>query len=169
MKEREAPTPCQERASQNTSLEASSVHPVSGTKHSRVDGSGSTFKTHLNLGKSRVLAEPFFKGKERRRRRKRRNHTWKISSEERALFRSCRGNQVGSPGLASVSPHSSGPRPSSRFHPHADLSCSLALLPRKTPKSLINYKHAIWSVCRRQISVLAAFLILLVSLIDLAV
>lgn len=164
-KEREAPTPHQGRASRNTGLEASSVPPVSGTKHSRVDGPGSTFKTHLNLGKPRVLAEPFFKGKKKRR-GGRRNHTWRISSEERALFRSCRGNQVGSPGLASVSPHSSGPRPSSWFHPHAHLSCSPALLPSKTPESLINYKHAFWSVCRRQISVLAALFILLVSLID---
>lgn len=69
-KEREAPTPHQGRASRNTGLEASSVPPVSGTKHSRVDGPGSTFKTHLNLGKPRVLAELFFKGKKKKRKKK---------------------------------------------------------------------------------------------------
>lgn len=73
------------------------------------------------------------------------------------------------PGAGICLPTQRRSRPSSWFHPHTDLSCSLALLSSKTPESLINYKHAFWSVCRRQSSVLAGFFIPLVSLIDLAV
>lgn len=53
--------------------------------------------------------------------------------------------------------------------PHPQYFLLTALLSSKTPESLINYKHAFSSICRRQISVLAAVSIPLVPLIDLAV
>lgn len=74
------------------------------------------------------------------------------------------------PELASVSAPIGGlALPSAPTPTPTHLSCSLALLSSKTLESLINYKHAFLSVHRRQISVLAAFPIPLVPLIDLAV
>lgn len=105
-KEREVPTPHQGQASRNTGLEASSVPPVSGTKHSRVDGPGSTFKTHLNLGKPRVLAEPFFKGKKKEEEEE---ETTRGESAQRSVHYSGAAVAIGSAALGwHLSPHTAG-------------------------------------------------------------
>ena len=104
------------------------------------------------------------------KKKKKKKETTRGKSAQRSVhYSGAAGTQDGSSGLASVCTHSGGPALPLPIPPHPQSLLLTALLSSKTPESLINYKHAFSSVCRRQISVLAAVSIPLVPLIDLAV